>query len=191
MWVTKSRSFHQLPSSIFTHFSTSSRPPPSVRLSSSSSQTTGTASSWGSFSLPSSCSQRELSKVKWVHVLFFLKSLQCLPITCHPWGGIQGSSHTGPIPSLWLHSITLPLRTLCLWHQGFHCAINSSIPFHLWFFACAVSSDQNDILYLLCLENSFALRPIDGGYAGRMMPLKPGEEWILRRKLYWTLELAT
>ena len=61
--------------------------------------------------------QRDLSKVKWVHVLLFLKSTQCLPMTCDTRGGIQGSLGMGPIPSFSLLLFSEELNALL--HQNF------------------------------------------------------------------------
>ena len=107
---------------------------------------------------PPVCSQRELSKVKWVHVLFFFKSLQVFPLPVILGVAFKGLHILALSHLFGFIIITLLLRTLCLQHQNFHCALNSSVPLHLWFFAYAVSSAWNDILYLLRLENS-----IDGG----------------------------
>lgn len=142
---------------------------------------------------PLVCGQRELSKVRWVHVLFFSQKPSMSSHYLRPWGRIQGSSYTGPIPLLFSFiTLILPLRILhfglprfSLFPKQFHSF--ASLVFCLCYFFCL---EWHFIPYLsrkhLCFK-----RPIDGGCPGRMMPSKLREEWVSRRRLYWTLELAT
>lgn len=97
----------------------------------------------------------------------------------------------GPQPFSSFFTTTLLWRTQCFTTPKFYCSLNGSIPSYFWVSAFTVSSVWNGIFYLLYVEHSHALKPIDGRDQGWMVPLKTRKEGISRRRLCGTQELAT
>ena len=88
----------------------------------------------------------------------------------------------GPQPFSSFFTTTLLWRTQCFTTPKFYCFLSGSIPSYLWVSAFTVSSVWNGILYLLYLENSYALKPID---VKKEMATHSG---ILALRIPWTEE---